>query len=260
MENKKKVAKKNVPASKKEEKKVKTKVNTKPKVEAKNKVEEKVANESKETKIVDSPKEGSRVRKGSIKGAKLGVMAWSKTKTAIVASLLIVVILGCFGTTGWLIFTQFRTVEITATSYVCKVENGQEKEVKSISQNTAKLSIFDQGKGKSVANMGNESLLPGQYLKIVYDLNNAGPKDITLRFEIVATVRDNFDISLKKGEETTTIGLLGYLYDVDLKKGETSRVIFYIKVNNLSSGADCEISISNSFSNKNGGSLWTLFK
>lgn len=200
-----------------------------------------VSQEKTESPKTDMPKSDIQVpqKKGK---------PWSKALTIVVATVLIVISVGCFGATAWLVATQFKVVEVTGSSYICVLEDGVEKEVEKISSDTVKFAFNDEGKDISVANVGDKALLAGQYLKIVYDLKNIGTSDISLEFEIVTNKRNNFDITFSEGENDYHLN--GDLYIVNLKKDESKQIVFYFNIKSSSSEGACDISIKNSFYKK----------
>lgn len=185
--------------------------------------------------------------------------SWSKKTTAFVASLLIVVMLGCFGTTLWLILTKFRIVEITATSYICQLDKDKvETSAEEYSKKSAILSFYDEGKDRSVADISGVELKSGQCIKIDYDLKNMGPNKISLRFDLVDnTEREDDTVAESIGTNCEVsyvldgerFNLIGSLILIDLKRGESKRVTIYITIGDLSHSGGCSIGISNSFYN-----------
>ena len=171
----------------------------------------------------------------------------TSAKTTFIATFLIIVTLGCFGINLWMLFTQIRIVEVTGTSYLCVLEEGQEKEVEQISSNTVTLSFRDEGKGLSIADVGDKQLSGTQYLKVVYEMKNVGASNISLKFEIVSKSRDNFEVFFVEDGKDDYI-LNSDLYIVNnIKQGESRKITFYFKVLSADHEGSCDIDIKNSF-------------
>ncbi len=168
----------------------------------------------------------------------------------VVAGIAVGVIVGITANKGDVVV---KMVEVTGSSYVCvKNTDDQDVVVRQIGTGTVTLSSDEESQNKSVADVNDVILQTGQFIKIVYDLKDIGPSNITMRFDVQTNKRENFNLYFMTDASDKKYVFNQY-FSVDIKVGQTRQVVLYLEVVNPSVSGECDIVINNSFLDLGGG-------
>lgn len=168
----------------------------------------------------------------------------------VMAGIAVGVIVGITANKGEVVV---KMVEVTGSSYVCfKNTDDQDVIVRQIGTGTVTLSSDEESQNKSVADVNDVVLQTGQFIKIVYDLKDIGPSNITMRFDVQTNKRENFNLYFMTDASDKKYVFNQY-FSVDIKVGQTRQVVLYLEVVNPSVSGECDIVINNSFLDLGGG-------